>query len=142
MKREWVEYLCDPIDKSDFKINSISKKSGDDIISGVLKSKSGNFYKIKDGVPILLTKETQSVESVESFEYEWEEFDFDYETLVLDLQELNQKGEKLYKRVQSEFEHLFEGITFELRTITQQKPYSEKTNRTHIIITETNGDEF
>lgn len=78
MKKEWVKYVCDPVDKTDLNIYSISKRDNDEIISGLLKSKSGNFYKIKNGVPILLTKSTQTVESVDSFEYEWNEFDFDY----------------------------------------------------------------
>lgn len=70
------------------------------------------------------------------------EFNFNYDSLVFNLQNLNQKGEKLYKRIQSEFEHLFEGITFELRTVTKKKPYNEKTVETHIIIIETNEEEF
>jgi 2-polyprenyl-3-methyl-5-hydroxy-6-metoxy-1,4-benzoquinol methylase len=78
MRKEWVKYICDPIDKTDLEIHSISKMVKGGIDSGILKSKSGNFYKIKNGVPILLTKNTQSVESVNSFGYEWNEFDFDY----------------------------------------------------------------
>lgn len=70
--------MCDPIDKSSLRFYKITEKDGQDIISGILKSKSGNIYQIKDGVPILLTVKTQSIESVESFAYEWEQFDYDY----------------------------------------------------------------
>jgi 2-polyprenyl-3-methyl-5-hydroxy-6-metoxy-1,4-benzoquinol methylase len=78
MKKAWVKYLCDPVDKTELTVCSVSKIVKGDIVSGRLKSKSGNFYKIENGVPILLTKKTQKVSSVESFDYEWNEFDFDY----------------------------------------------------------------
>lgn len=78
MKKRWLKYICDPIDKSNLEIHSVLKKRGDGIITGFLKSKTGNLYKIKNGVPVLLTKTTQSIESVASFGYEWNEFDFDF----------------------------------------------------------------
>jgi len=78
MKIQWVEYICDPLDKSKLDFCKITKKHGDDVVSGVLKSKSGNYYKIKNGVPILLTKSSQAISTVVSFAYEWNEFDFDY----------------------------------------------------------------
>ncbi|QQG42247.1 MAG: class I SAM-dependent methyltransferase [Candidatus Woesebacteria bacterium] len=78
MLKKWTKYLCDPVDKSPLKIVKIIEKKGNDVIAGTLKSKSGRIYQIKDGIPILLNRYTQSVKSVASFAYEWDEFDFDY----------------------------------------------------------------
>lgn len=78
MLKKWIKYLCDPVDKSSLKIGKITEKKGNDVIVGTLKSKSGRIYQIKDGVPILLNRYTQSIKSVDSFAYEWESFDFDY----------------------------------------------------------------
>lgn len=78
MLKKWVKYLCDPVDKSSLKMAKIIEKKGNDVVAGTLKSKSGRVYQIKDGVPILLNRYTQSIKSVDSFAYEWENFDFDY----------------------------------------------------------------
>lgn len=78
MLKKWIKYLCDPIDKSSLRIDKLTKRIGDDIISGILRSKSGNSYKISEGVPILLNRYTQSIKSVDSFAYEWKSFDFDF----------------------------------------------------------------
>jgi len=78
MLQEWIKYLCDPIDKTSLKIDKVIKKKGRDILFGTLKNKSGNIYKIKEGVPMLLNRQTQSIRTVDSFAYEWENFDFDY----------------------------------------------------------------
>lgn len=78
MKEEWIKYLCDPIDKSNLKIEKVYLKKGGYVISGDLRSKSGNLYRIHNGVPILLGSSTQPKETVDSFAYEWETFDFDY----------------------------------------------------------------
>lgn len=78
MKKEWVKYLCDPVDKSDLVLSSVSKVVDGYIVTGSLKSRSGKVYKIKNGVPVFLNKKTQEVSSVDSFAYEWNEFDFDY----------------------------------------------------------------
>ena len=77
MRGKWIKYLCDPIDKTNLCIDKIVDKKGDDILFGTLKSKSGNIYKIENGVPILLNSRTQPVRTVDSFAYEWEQFDFD-----------------------------------------------------------------
>ncbi|MCX6706396.1 MAG: class I SAM-dependent methyltransferase, partial [Candidatus Woesebacteria bacterium] len=58
--------------------DKIFERSGRDVISGVLKSRSGNKYPVRKGVPILLNRYTQPVKTVDSFAYEWEQFDFDY----------------------------------------------------------------
>lgn len=78
MKKEWVKYLCDPVDNSKLKLSSVTKIVDGYILTGLLKSRSGRTYKIRNGVPILLNKKTQEVSSVDSFAYEWNEFDFDY----------------------------------------------------------------
>ena len=78
MRKEWVRYLCDPIDKTNLKIDKIFKINGSNILFGTLRSESGNIYSIKEGVPILLNRHTQPVRTVDSFAYEWEQFDFDY----------------------------------------------------------------
>jgi 2-polyprenyl-3-methyl-5-hydroxy-6-metoxy-1,4-benzoquinol methylase len=78
MKTQWVRYLCDPKDKSPLRLLAVEKKIGRHVISGRLKSKSGNLYEIKNGIPVLLTRNSQTTESVESFRYEWEQFDFDF----------------------------------------------------------------
>ncbi len=78
MKEEWVKYLCDPVDRSDLVLSSVSKIVDGYIVTGILKSRSNNVYKIINGVPILLNKKTQEVSSVDSFAYEWNDFDFDY----------------------------------------------------------------
>lgn len=78
MLKKWIKYLCDPIDKTDLEFIKIEKQLGNNILVGVLKSKSGNKYQIKNGVPILLNKTTQSLNSVDSFGYEWKTFDFNY----------------------------------------------------------------
>lgn len=78
MLKKWIKYLCDPIDKTDLKFEKIEKQVDNNILVGVLKSKSGHKYQIKKGVPILLSKITQSLNSVDSFGYEWKTFDFNY----------------------------------------------------------------
>lgn len=78
MLKKWIKYLCDPVDKSPLRIDKVTENNEQDIITGFLKSKTGHSYQIVDGVPILLTCSTQSTESVESFAYEWEQFDYDY----------------------------------------------------------------
>lgn len=78
MKQEWIKYICDPVDKTSLNIDKIFEKKGQYIIFGTLKSKSGNIYNIREGIPILLNRHTQSVRTVESFAYEWKTFDFDY----------------------------------------------------------------
>jgi SAM-dependent methyltransferase len=78
MNKKWIKYLCDPTDKSLLIVDKVVVQKGNDIISGTLKSKSGNLYQIKDGVPILLNQNTQPTKTVDSFAYEWKNFDFDY----------------------------------------------------------------
>lgn len=78
MKKEWVKYLRDPVDGTRLTLSPESNVADGRISTGILVSRSGNKYKIKKGVPILLTKDTQPIETVESFAYEWEEFDFEH----------------------------------------------------------------
>lgn len=63
MKKGWVKYLKDPVDGSSLNLDN-----------GKLISKSKHTYKVIEGIPILLTNKTQSLKSVHSFTYEWEQF--------------------------------------------------------------------
>ena len=77
MKKAWIKYLKDPIDGTplDFDdVHSFSKQ--DRITTGNLVSKTKNVYKIIKGIPVLLTTNAQSLASVESFAYEWDQFGF------------------------------------------------------------------
>lgn len=76
MKRQWLNYLRDPFDESKIKTVEIKKFKNGEITSGKLISKTGNEYKIREGVPVLLSGDSQSQESVKSFAYEWEQFGF------------------------------------------------------------------
>lgn len=77
MKNYWLKYLKDPADGSTLNLEkkSISTNSKE-ISHGNLISKTKNTYKIVKGVVILLTNKTQTLKSVESFAYEWEQFGF------------------------------------------------------------------
>lgn len=75
MKLSWVDILRDPTNRSKLKLVDPIIKKGH-IVSGKLLSHSGNIYKIKSGIPILLPPDTQSLESVKSFAYEWNEWGY------------------------------------------------------------------
>ena len=76
MKKEWVKYICDPVDRTDLAISSIEEMDGNYIVSGMLVSENGKKYRIKNGVPILITDKSQTISSVESFGFEWNKFAF------------------------------------------------------------------
>lgn len=75
MKPAWIDLLCDPIDGTKLKLVDPFVKKGH-IVSGKLLSRSGNIYKIKEGIPILLPPSAQSLDSVKSFAFEWDEWGF------------------------------------------------------------------
>lgn len=75
MKPAWINLLCDPVDGTKLKLINPSIKNGR-IVSGKLLGKTGNIYKIKNGIPILLPKSAQSVDSVNSFAFEWDEWGY------------------------------------------------------------------
>ena len=75
MKSAWVKILCDPVDGTKLKlVDSIIEKGN--IVGGKLFGDSGNVYPIKEGIPILLPPGTQSLDSVESFAFEWDEWGY------------------------------------------------------------------
>lgn len=75
MKLAWIDMLCDPVDGTKLKlVNPVIKKGH--IVSGKLLGGSGNFYRIKEGIPILLPPSAQSTSSVESFAFEWDEWGY------------------------------------------------------------------
>lgn len=78
MKLDWVNYLCDLEDGTELRLAEITQQMGNRVIAGKLLSKSGHFYEIRHGIPVLITKRTQSLDSVKSFAYEWQEFGFLY----------------------------------------------------------------
>lgn len=75
MKRAWVDLLCDPKDGTKLKLVEPVIKNGR-ILSGKLIGNSGNVYIIKEGIPIMLTPDAQSLDSVESFAFEWNEWGY------------------------------------------------------------------
>lgn len=75
MKISWVKLLCDPMDGTKLELVEPIIKRGH-IVSGKLLGKSGNVYEIKDGIPILLPLGAQSLESVKSFAFEWDEWGY------------------------------------------------------------------
>ncbi len=75
MKSAWIDILCDPVDGTKLKlVNPVIKKGH--IVSGKLLGGSGNSYLIKEGIPILLPHGTQSLDSVKSFAFEWNEWGY------------------------------------------------------------------
>lgn len=76
MKSKLLDYLCDPVDKSELELtNPVYDKTGN-IIEGMLTSKSGREYPITKGIPRFL-KNSAEQKSVESFGNEWNYFNFD-----------------------------------------------------------------
>lgn len=75
MKAAWINILCDPTDGTRLKLVDPVIKKGH-IVSGKLIGYSGNIYHIKEGIPILLPRNSQSLNSVESFAFEWDEWGY------------------------------------------------------------------
>jgi len=78
MKKEWIQFLKDPFDNSEIMVKEIARENNGLIEEGMLISASGNIYPVKQGIPCFLNESTQKIASVESFEYEWNEFGFLY----------------------------------------------------------------
>lgn len=75
MKPGWIDLLRDPVDGTKLKLSNQVIKNGH-IVSGKLLGRSGSVYMIKEGIPILLPRIAQSLESVKSFAFEWDEWGF------------------------------------------------------------------
>lgn len=75
MKPTWIDIICDPVDGTKLKlVNPVIKKGH--IVSGKLLGRSGSVYKIKSGIPILLPRDAQSLNSVNSFAFEWDKWGY------------------------------------------------------------------
>lgn len=75
MELAWINILCDPTDGTRLKLVDPVIKKGH-IVRGKLVGRSGNIYHIKEGIPILLPYGTQSLNSVKSFAFEWDEWGY------------------------------------------------------------------
>lgn len=75
MKQAWIDILCDPIDRTKLKLVDPTIKNGR-IVSGGLLNRSGKTYQIRDGIPILLPEGGQSLDSVQSFAFEWDKWGY------------------------------------------------------------------
>jgi SAM-dependent methyltransferase len=78
MKKEWLRLLADPLTGQPLHLSGKPVIKKGRIMSGKLVSKSGNIYSIKKGIPVFLTSQTQTVNSVASFAYEWNQWGFLY----------------------------------------------------------------
>lgn len=76
MKSKLLDYLCDPIDKSELELENPVYDKTRNIIEGMLTSKSGRNYFIRDGIPRFVGNDVNQ-KSVESFGNEWNYFNFD-----------------------------------------------------------------
>jgi 2-polyprenyl-3-methyl-5-hydroxy-6-metoxy-1,4-benzoquinol methylase len=72
-----LENLVDPYTEDKLVLQD-GVYSNDKLVEGYLVNTKGTKYKILHGIPSFVTHESQSTESVESFEYEWNTFGFDY----------------------------------------------------------------
>ena len=75
MKPTWINILRDPVDGKKIKLVDSTLKKGR-VVKGKLIGSSGRVYEIKSGIPILLPPDAQSLDSVESFAYEWDEWGY------------------------------------------------------------------
>jgi SAM-dependent methyltransferase len=77
MKRDLVDYLCDPVDKSPLRIEDEVTDAAEHVVSGRLVSQSGRTYKIRDGIPRFVP-DAGAANAVRSFGDEWNYFNFDH----------------------------------------------------------------
>lgn len=75
MNPRLLEFLCDPVDKSDLTLKVTSSAPGGGIIAGELLSQGGRVYPIVDGIPRFVDAAPPQ-SSVESFGDEWNHFNF------------------------------------------------------------------
>lgn len=59
MKKKFIEYLCDPIGREDFRRVAVFKDDGEEVIDGLLFGKD-SWYPIINGVPRMLVGELKS----------------------------------------------------------------------------------
>jgi 2-polyprenyl-3-methyl-5-hydroxy-6-metoxy-1,4-benzoquinol methylase len=75
MTPELVQYLCDPVSKEPLSLIASQVESHGLIVSGTLKSPSGDLYPIVGGIPRFIPS-NHLRHSVESFGNEWNYFNF------------------------------------------------------------------
>ena len=76
MKIRLLDFLCCPLDQSELQLIDESYDSDGDIYSGLLISKGGKKYPIRNGIPRFVDDDPE-VKSVISFGDEWNYFNFD-----------------------------------------------------------------
>lgn len=76
MNQDLIEFLCDPVDKSDLILSEPAFGKHGTVEAGYLKSASGSTYPIRNGVPRFVDGSTQRA-TVNSFGDEWNYFNFD-----------------------------------------------------------------
>lgn len=76
MRRDLLDYLCDPVDKSPLRLEDPVADARGDITSGRLISSGGRAYPIRDGIP-RFAAEAGAADSVRAFGDEWNYFNFD-----------------------------------------------------------------
>lgn len=72
-----LQYLCDPIDKSELTLTDSIPNTDGWVETGILVSKSGRAYPVRNGIPRFVEHEADLKESVDSFGDEWNHFNFD-----------------------------------------------------------------
>jgi uncharacterized protein YbaR (Trm112 family)/2-polyprenyl-3-methyl-5-hydroxy-6-metoxy-1,4-benzoquinol methylase len=80
MKRDLLDYLCDPADKSPLRLEDELTDAAGNIDSGRLVSQSGRVYPIRDGIPRFVP-DAAGAAAVRSFGDEWNYFNFDQHKL-------------------------------------------------------------
>lgn len=74
MTSNLIQYLYDPVSKTPLSLHDPTYDASGRIVSGTLKSESGNSYPIRDGIPRFV--DAGVAPSVESFGDEWNHFNF------------------------------------------------------------------
>ena len=72
-----LEFLCDPLDKSELTLTDAAWDADGRVISGLLVSQAGRRYPIRDGIPRFIAADDSLGNSVASFGDEWNHFNFD-----------------------------------------------------------------
>lgn len=74
MTPDLLQYLCDPVSKTPLLLHDPAYDASGRIVSGTLKSESGNAYPIREGIPRFV--DGGAAPSVASFGNEWNHFNF------------------------------------------------------------------
>jgi uncharacterized protein YbaR (Trm112 family)/SAM-dependent methyltransferase len=77
MKLDLLDYLCDPVDKSELRIEDRVVDADGGIVAGRLVSAAGRVYEIRNGIPRFI-QDTVATQAVHAFGDEWNYFNFDH----------------------------------------------------------------